>query len=241
MDYNSDSDSASLQSVSSAENARSLEQIVRVDENLPGSLVDADAIDILVVNSHLQSLVCVVPQFDKECSLHSEWATLWRDLEEDVAPLSPILRRYTDLANIVGPLNQCNLPVVQQIVCPTLLCMVCAVEHTACTSTAPLAETYERCSSNVQDSKKRSASSDPQLWAALAAKLCRSSRATIGRHASQVVQRLKSLSGQHRRPGSTHLNANTSHKPQVQNTEKVVATVAPVNTSIGVSSLGAHT
>jgi len=99
----SDSDSASLQSVSSAENARSLE--------LTAS--SANVNDIMFINSQLQSIVRVVPLFDKECRVRSEWTTLWSNLEEDVMPLSPTQRRYTDLASIVRPLNQCNLPVTQ--------------------------------------------------------------------------------------------------------------------------------
>lgn len=198
MDYNIDSDSASLQSVSSVENARFLELARNDGENIFDKTGAILSETISSADFQNKSLVQVESFRETDCCECSDWLSLWSKLDDTIPP-SPVQKRYADLGSMLEKSKQ-NIPTARQIISSVLACMVCAVEQIPNAITPQLSSRDETYLLGIYNKNKprTNAWNDSMLWSALAARLCRSSPATFEQYAPQVLQQLHALGQSHR-------------------------------------------
>ncbi len=198
--YFSDSDSASLQSVSSAENAQNLEGVSNENENVHHAAAGAlfsETSSSAVLQTMSQEQAEPFP--DEEHCQRSDWLTLWNTLGAAMPP-SPTQKRYTDLESMVNKSNRCLFRTARQIISSVLACIVCAVEQTANTPISQrfTNENYDMLEIHSRNNTCNNAWRDSTLWCALAARLCRSTPTTFEQYAPLVLQQLYALSQSHR-------------------------------------------
>ena len=198
MDYDNDSDSASLQSVSSVENARFLDLAQNDGENIFDKTGAILSKTISSADFQHKSLVQVESFRETDRCKCSDWLSLWSKLDDTIPP-SPMQKRYADLGSMLNKSKQ-NIPTARQIISSVLACMVCAVEQIPNAITPQLSSRDETYLLGIYNKNKPRtyAWNDSMLWSALAARLCRSSPATFEQYAPQVLQQLHALGQSHR-------------------------------------------